>query len=138
MKKFIALICILMLIPIYSFAAVESVTFARKITSKPEIAFEFAEETEEWPELLERIAAIEGMEDYTLLDAFKITLDEPQNFVIWNLLTEIKMEHQPVVLLLKDDEVIKLKVYLTNTGSIVVNFADYELGTYYILFYIKL
>ena len=137
MKKFIAILLVLFMIPVCAFAT-NSPTLKKTIYSNPEIEFEFAEKTEGWPEILERLETIaDEMEDYTLLEALQIKLDKQYEKVEWFLTLPIISEYEPFILIIDSEAIVKQETSITENGAIITDFTDYEPGIYYICFYIK-
>jgi hypothetical protein len=137
MKKFFILLCVLMILPIYAFAA-NSPTAKTTISCNPSIEFAFAEQTEEWPELLKRIEDIKDeTEGFILLEALQITLDKEYEKIEWKLPIEIRVEHEPFILIIDSEAIVKQEVSTTEDGNIITDFTDYEPGIYYVCFYTK-
>ena len=125
------------MIPIFSFA-VGSPTVKKIISSNPTVFFEFAEETEGWPDILKRLEDVtEDTEGYVLFEALQITLDQKYEQVEWTLSIPIMTEHEPFVFIIDSEAIVKQEVPTTETNSIIVDFTDFEPGIYYICFYIK-
>ena len=137
MKKFLAILCILILIPVYVFAA-NSPTFKKTISCKPQVEFELAEEIEGWPEILKRLEDVKNeTEGYVLLEALQVTLDQKYEKIEWTLPLEITTEHEPFVLIIDSEAIVKQEIPTTEEGNVITDFIDYEPGVYYVCFYIK-
>lgn len=138
MKRFIAILCALMLVPMYVFAA-GSPTIKKEISCDPAIEFELADQTEEWPEILKRLDEVEDeeTEGYILLEALKITLDKKYEKIKWTFPIQIMTEHEPFVLIIDSEAIVKQEIPTTEKGNVITDFTDYEPGVYYICFYIK-
>ena len=137
MKKFLAILCILILIPVCVFAA-NSPTFKKTISCKPQVEFELAEETEGWPEILKRLEDVKDeTEGYVLLEALQVTLDQKYEKIEWTLPLEITTEHEPFVLIIDSEAIVKQEIPTTEEGNVITDFTDYEPGVYYVCFYIK-
>lgn len=137
MKKFLAILCVLILIPLYVFAT-NSPTLKKTISCKPEIAFEIADQMETWPEVLKRLDEIKDeTEGYMLLEALCITLDQKYEKIEWTLPLEIITEHEPFVFIIDSEAIVKQEIPTTENGNVITDFTDYEPGIYYICFYIK-
>ena len=135
MKKFLIILCVLMMIPLYSFAA-QSPTLHKTVRSYPELMFVFAEKTEEWPEIMKRIEDVDT-EGFILAEALQVCLDKRYGQVEWTLPIEILSEHEPFVLIIDSEAIVKQEIPTTYDGHVVTDFTDYEPGIYYICFYIK-
>lgn len=138
MKKFLAILCIIMLLPIYAFAA-GSPTGAKLITSNPKINFILAEKTEDnWNTILSRLEdATDETKGYILLDALFVFINEPHEKVEWSLSIPVTTEHEPFILIIDSEAIVKQETSITEDGKVITDFTDYEPGVYYILFYIK-
>lgn len=137
MKKFIAILMVLLMIPLYCFAA-NSPTIEKVVTCNPAIQFAFAEKTAGWETLLARLEDIkEETDGYILLEALEVTLDKEYEKVEWNLPIEILTEHEPFALIVDPEAIVKQELSTTETGGVIVDFTEYEPGVYYICFYIK-
>ena len=137
MKKFLIILCVLMMLPIYAFAT-SSPTIEKTITCKPALTWEYAEQTEGWPDILKRLEdAGEETEGFILFEALMVTLNQKYEDVEWTLPIELTTENEPFVLIIDSEAIVKQEVPVLENGNIVTNFADYEPGIYYICFYIK-
>lgn len=134
MKKFFIILFILMLLPIGAFA-INSPTLEKTITCNPKLEWEFAEYTEEWPSILERI--IDIPQNYIMLDTLRVILDKEYETVEWTLPIEITTENEPFILIIDSDTIVKQEVPTTEKGGIITDFTGYKPGIYYICFYIK-
>ena len=139
MKKFIAILLVLLMIPLYAFASGNpSPTLKRTIYSNPVIKFELADETEGWQEILKRLENVtEETEGYILLEALQIKLDKQYEKVEWTLTFPVTSEYEPFVLIINSEAIVKQETSITENGAIIIDFTDYEPNTYYICFYIK-
>ena len=137
MKKFFILLCVLILIPTFVFAA-GSPTIKKTISCKPEIEFEMADQTEEWPEVLKRLEEVEDeTEGYVLFEALKITLDQKYDKIEWTLPIPLTTENEPFIFIIDSEAIVKQEIPTTENGNVITDFTDYEPGVYYICFYIK-
>lgn len=137
MKKFIAILMVLLMIPLYCFA-VDSPTAKKVITCKPELQFELADTVEEWKDVIKRIEDIKDeTEGYILLDALIININEPCGKIEWSLSIPVTTEHEPFVLIIDSEAIVKQETSITEEGAIITDFTDYEPGTYWVCFYIK-
>ena len=138
MKKIFAILCVLLMLPIMCFAANPSPTGKTTVSCSPELEFTFADDNELWGNIIKRIEDIsDEVKDYVLLEALCITLGQPYEKVEWTLPIEITSEHEPFVLIINSEAIVKQEVPTTENGNIIIDFTDYEPGTYYICFYIK-
>ena len=76
-------------------------------------------------------------EGYILIEALNIGLDRKYQQVEWKLSIPILTEHEPFVLIIDSEAIVKQEIPTTNDGNVIVDFTDYEPGIYYICFYIK-
>lgn len=138
MKKLIAILCILILLPVYAFA-VDSPTSDKLVSSKPWVSFVLAEKTEHnWLDILTRLEKIpDEIEDYVLLEAIFACINSRYEEVEWRLPIPITTEHEPFVLIIDSEAIVKQEVSITEDGNVITDFTDFEPGVYYILFYIK-
>lgn len=138
MKKIFVILCVLLMLPVMCFAASPSPTGKKIVSCSPELEFMRAEETELWEETVKRIEGIsDETEGYILLEAVYVTLDKSYEKIEWTLPIEITSEHEPFVLIIDSEAIVKQEVPTTENGNVIVDFTDYEPGTYYICFYIK-
>jgi len=138
MKKIFIILCILLMLPVMCFATTSSPTSQKMVSCSPELEFVRAEETELWKETVKRIESIsDETEGYILLEALYVTLDKSYEKVEWILPIKITSEYEPFVLIIDSEAIIKQEVPTTKNGNIIIDFTDYEPGTYYICFYIK-
>ena len=137
MKRFIAILIVLLMIPLYVFA-VGSPTVNKMVTSDPKITQLPADQTAGWDEVLERLKDVEDETDgYIMIDAFAIFLDKQYNKVEWQLSIPIMTEHEPFVLIIDNEAIVKQEIPTTEDGRIIVDLSEVELGFNYICFYIK-
>lgn len=138
MKKFIALLLILLMIPVYTFAAKSPTPEKFLPISNPELMYILAEKTDGWADVLKRLDKIKDeTEGYILIEALNIGLDRKYQQVEWKLSIPILTEHEPFVLIIDSEAIVKQEIPTTNDGNVIVDFTDYEPGIYYICFYIK-
>lgn len=135
MKRFIAILLVLLMLPLYCFAA-GSPTLETKIKSNPPLKFVLAEKTDEWSNILERIEEL-NIKSYIMIDALYVCLDKEYGEIEWTLLPIIKEEDEPFVLIIDSEAIISQEVCVTNDGAVIVDFTDYEPNNYFICFYIK-
>lgn len=135
MKRFIAILLVLLMLPFYCFAA-GSPTLEKMIKCNSPLRFVFAERINEWPNILERIKELE-IKNYHMIEALYVCLDKEYKEVEWTLLQDVRKEDEPFVLIIDSEAIISQEVRVTNEGAIVVDFTDYEPNNYFICFYIK-
>ena len=58
MKKFFAILCVLLMLPVMCFATSPSPTGKKMVSCSPELEFVYAEETKLWVETVKRIEGI--------------------------------------------------------------------------------
>ena len=139
MKKFLIILCVLMLITSTAFAA-NSPTLARKsIRSLPELMFVRVDTVQaEWNRIEPQLQLLsEEFPEHELLEAIKVCIDKKYKQVEWTLSIDITPEHEPFIAIVHDNEVIIQEVPTFNDGTIITDFSELELGIYYICFYIK-
>lgn len=136
MKRFIAILCVLVLIPLYCFAA-NSPTLHKTISMKPKLTYFFADKTVGWTDVLQRLEEYRETDGYIMLDAFSVFLDKKYKKVTWSLSIPLTEKDAPFVLLIDDENIIKREVKVTDNGKLIIDFSDLSLGFYYICFYIK-
>jgi hypothetical protein len=138
MRKFIAILCVLVLLPLCAFAA-GSPTGAKIITSKPKVNFILAEKTEDnWQDIIARLDEVKDeTEGYVLLDALFIFINNSHEKVEWQLSIPITLKHEPFALMIDSEAIVRQEVEITKDGKVIIDFTNYETGVYYLLFYIK-
>ena len=137
MKKFLIILCVLVMIPLYSFAA-NSPTIEATISCKPIIEFKLADQLDEWPEILKRLEQVtDETEGFILFEAVKVFLDKKYETIEWMLPIKVTTEHEPFVLIIDSEAIVKQEISITENGNVIVDCTEYESGTYYICFYIK-
>lgn len=139
MKRFIIFLCILMMIPIYSFATpLPSPSTDKMVFMHPQMLYAMAERVDTWPFIKERLEAFDELcPGYILLDAVKILLDAYQGEVEWWLSLPIKPEHELQVVVVDPAAVYFQDSTVTEDGTVIIDFTGYEPGFYFICFYIK-
>lgn len=135
MKRFIAILMVLLMIPLYCFAA-NSPTIYNTVSCHPKMMFFFADQTVGWQDVLPRLQEFEN-KDYILLEALTLYVDKKYKNVEWELAIPIKERHEPIVYLISEEEVRQLEVQITDEGTLITNFTDVIPGIYYICFYVK-
>ena len=126
MKKIlVTLLCFLLLIPLTG-AAAPSPTVQTLIWCEPEIPFK----------VLDKIDFELYIQDYALIEALQITLDEPHEQIVWHLPVEITPEDQVKVAIINEDLYLD-DTLITDDGNIIIDFSAIEPGTYYLYFYLK-
>lgn len=137
MKKFISILCVLIMLPLFAFAA-PSPTPKKMIYSIPEIPFEMAEDTEGWPALYQWLYSIKDLtQHYYVLDAIYVMLDKEYEKVQWYLTCAIKESQKPFVCIIDSEAIMIQPLEVAEDGSVVMNFTDYEVNNYYLCFFIK-
>lgn len=94
-----------------------------------------AEESDEWPLIAERVKEL--LEDYVLLEAFKINLDKPCEELLVTLLKPLITEDEPIVLIVHDDVIDTQEIGFDEFGRARVDLTEYELGEYWLCFCVK-
>ena len=134
MKKFFIILCILILIPVCAFAA-KSPTIEKTIDCNPTIDFRFAEETRQWPTIVECLTDIK---DDTLVDAVYVFIKKHYEKVKWKLSTSITEEQKPYVLIINSSKkIIRQDLEINEKGDIIMNMEDFGVGFFYSCFYIQ-
>lgn len=137
MKKFLAILFVLMMIPLYTFAA-NSPTAYKMVTSDPKITQIPADQTAGWDDILERLKDVEDETNgYIMIDAFAIMVDKQYKNVEWQLSIPVITEHEPFALIIDSEAIVKQEISTTEDGKVVVDFSEVDIGMYYICFYIK-
>ena len=134
MKRFIAILMVLLMIPLYCFAA-NSPTVEKMIFTEATLRFMLAEKTEEWPHILERIKELK-LKDCEMVDALYICLDKEYELVEWNLMQVFSKEDKPFVLIINSEAIVSQEVSVTDDGAVIVDFTDFDPNNYFICFYI--
>lgn len=136
MKKFLIILCILMLCVGTAFSA-PSPTLSGKIGTH-ELSYVFADELPEWKDIVARLEDVKSeTEGFVLLEALKVTLDKPYSTVKWTLSKKVTSEDEPFILIIDSEAIVKQEISVTDEGDVITDFTDLETGIYYILFYIR-
>ena len=135
MKKFLIILCVLVMIPLYSFAA-KSPIVQKTVICDPELMYVFAEKTKNWHNVLKRLETVDT-EGFILLEAVQVCLDKKCGKIEWTLPIKITSEHEPFVLIIDSEAIVKQEVPTTTDGHVIIDFTDYEPNIYYVCFYIK-
>ena len=137
MKKFLVILCLMVLIPALSIAS-GSPTIKNTVHSNPVLTFAFAEKLPEWNDILARVKLIsDEIEGYILLDALQVYIDKSYTTVEWDLARKVTTEDEPFILIIDSEAIVKQEVSITENGEVITDFTDLEIGNYYILFYIR-
>ena len=139
MKKFLIVLCVLMLLTSTAFAA-NSPTLARKsIYSFPELMFVRVDTIQaEWNRIAPQLELLNTeFPEHTLLEAIKVCIDKKCKLVEWTLPIKMTPEHEPFIAIVNGNEVTIQEVPTFNDGTIITDLRELELGIYYICFYIK-
>ena len=139
MKRLLIFFCVLMLVPLSGYAAgIPSPAAETTVFMEPAILATPIDKLPIRSFLLERLAPFNELyPDYVILDGLKIFLDKPLGKVEWHLSLPIQSEHELQVLIMDDDAISFQEYTLTDSGTVIVDFSDYQLGFYFIFFYIK-
>ena len=139
MKRLLILFCVLMLLPLSGYAAsIPSPTAETTVFMEPAILATPIDKLPIRSFLLERLEPFNELcPGYVMLDGLKIFLDEPFGKVEWHLSLPIQPEHELQVLTMDATAVYFQEYTLTDSGTVIVDFSEYELGFYFIFFYIK-
>lgn len=134
--RILLLALIFTFIPVGSAAAVSSRTTENAIILSPDYQFEIAEENEEWPEILELIN--ETSEEYELIEAIKVNIDVPCEWLYVKLVYPLTTEQEPFVLIVNDNkEITKQEIGFDEDGRACIDLINYDTGEYWICFYIR-
>ena len=137
MKKFLCLLMVLMLIPMYAFAT-SSPSTRTMVHCVPEIPFEFAIETDGWEQALVRLDEEDVDDDgYILLEALYISLPKECEPIEWYLMISIEEKYEPFIIILDVETISEVTYTLTERGNFLTDLSAYEAGNYYIFFFIK-
>lgn len=137
MKKFFIILCIIMMLPLYAFAASPSPTIKSTVRCEPKLTFMLADQTTRWENVLERLDKIELDENYYMLEAVLMFYDKPYKELTWYLPIKVTSEHEPFIRIITDDAIEEQEVSVTENGAIVMDMTEYKPGVYYVCFYIK-
>ena len=138
MKKFLIILLVLLMIPVYSFSTGSPTINKKLITCDPTLEFEMADTLDEWPAIIERLKDVkEDTDGYILLDAVYVYIDKPYERVVWTFGIPIITEHEPFILIIDSEAIVKQEVSITEEGQIVTDFSECEPNMYYVCFYIK-
>ena len=137
MRKFIIVLCILMLLTPIASAAVKSPVPEKMIKCIPEIEWCFAEDTENWLNILEWLDDVEEMsQGYDIIEALYVTLDKEYEEIQWSLMVPVFKNQKPFVYIIDEEDMIKQEVK-TYYGWVVTDFTDFAPKNYYICFFVK-
>ena len=135
-RRILILVLIFTLVPISSAAAMPSKTTENAIVLQPDYQFEIAEENEEWPEILELID--KTSEEYELIEAIKVNIDVPCEWLYVKLVYPLTTEQEPFVLIINNNkEITEQEIGFDEDGRACIDLINYEVGEYWICFYIK-
>ena len=135
-RRILILALIFTLVPISSAAAAPSKTTENAIVLQPDYQFEIAEENEEWPEILELID--KTSEEYELIEAIKVNIDVPCEWLYVKLVYPLTTEQEPFVLIINNNkEITEQEIGFDEDGRACIDLINYEVGEYWICFYIK-
>lgn len=139
MKRLLIFFCVLMLLPLSGYAvSISSPTAETIVFMEPVMLATPIDKLPNRSFLLERLAPFNELyPDYVMLDGLKIFLDKPFEKVKWHLSLPIQPEHELQVLTMDAAAVYFQEYTLTDNGTVIVDFSEYELGFYFIFFYIK-
>ena len=139
MKKLIVLIlCILMIIPTFAFGAPSPTVARLRPVSTPELMYVDAVKQPEWEEILKRIELIpEETDGFVLVEALQVCIDKPYKKVAWTFAAKFTSEHEPFMLMINDEAIIKRDVSIDSDGALVTDFSEFEPGIYILCFYVK-
>ena len=93
-----------------------------------------AEECDEWPQLITRLEQYDG---YVMLDALKINYDKICNNLFVKLSKLLTTEDEPFVLIINTESIVQQEIGFDEEGRACVDLSEYELGEYWLCFYIK-
>ena len=136
MKRFFLILCILILIPTLTFAA-GSPTTRKLIKCKPAINFTLAEETRNWPTIVERLAEIEEIQDDIMFDAVYIFVKKYYKEIEWQLSVPVTEDQEPYVLILSNKNIIRQELEVNKEGNVIMDMTTIGVGFYYLCFYVK-
>ena len=124
MKRFlIMLLCLLLTFPFLA-ASAPSPTVKDMIWCEPEMLFE----------VLDTVDFDLKIEGYTLIEALKVTVEEPMTQVTWYIMAEIT-ENDSIKTAIIDNDLIIHDAEITEDGGIIVDFTDIEPNTYFLYFF---
>lgn len=134
--RILILALIFTFIPIDS-AAIPSHQVDNLIILSPAYSYTLADKEEEWPEILELVN--DTPVDYVMLDAIKINLNTPCEWLYVKLTRPLMAEDEPFVIIINDDkEVSQQEIGFDEDGRACIDLINYDTGYYWICFYIKL
>lgn len=138
MKKFLVFLCILILIPVCAFANTPSPVVKKMIHCEPALPFELVDSIESWSDLFEWLYSVKELtKGYNLLDVVYVSLDQEYNLVQWYLTLPISKDQEPFVLIIDNGYFTCQKLEIADEGSVIMNFTNYDIGDYYLCFFIK-
>ena len=134
MMRILILALILSLIPIDS-AAMPSRQVDNLISLSPTYTYTLADKEEEWPEILKLIE--DDSTDYTMLEAIRINLDTPCEWLYVKLTRPLMVEDEPFVIIVDEcREITKQEIGFDEDGRACIDLINYEIGKYWICFYV--
>ena len=140
MKRFLIIFCILMLLPLYCFAAPSPTTgySRRNVTITPDLMYiKLDLNSEEWTRVLEQIQPIiDENEDFTMLDPLKVCFDKQYKRIEWDFAQKLDNQNEAFMLVI-GDKVTKYDVQITSDNTFVTDVSDVGYGIYYIIFFVK-
>lgn len=128
MKKisiFVALILCMILC-----MAAASPTVKQEFKCIPSVPFTMIESQEELQKALEYADV-----DDLLLEAIIVELDQKYEKVTWELLTEVKKDDYFYAIITNGEVTVMQELENKPDHSVISDFSNFELGTYYMLFY---
>lgn len=135
-RRILILALIFTLVPISSATAAPSKTTENAIVLSPDYQFEIAEENEEWPKILELID--ETSKEYELIEAIKVNINEPCEWLYVKLVYPLITEQEPFVLIINNNlEIAKQEIGFDEDGRACIDLINYDAGEYWICFYVK-
>lgn len=139
MKKFIAILCLLVLIvPTFAFAAKSPTVGRIRPISTPDIMFVYADSQPEWNDILERIDLMQDeLEGFTMIEALQICLDKQYKEVTWQLTVPFTSEYEPFMLMINSEAIEKRDISVDCDGMLVTDFSEFDPGIYILCFYVK-
>lgn len=126
---------ILTFMPINS-AAGPSYQIDNSITLSPAYSYILAEESDEWPEVLTQLPYFR---DYELIEAIKVNVDAPCEWLKVNLIYSLTAEQEPFVLIINNDnEISKQEIVFDDDNQAYINLINYDIGEYWFCFYVQI
>ena len=137
MRKFFIALCILTLLTSTAFAAIKSPVPEKMIRSIPEVEWCFAEDAENWLNILEWLVDVEEMsQGYDIIEVLYVTLDKEYEEIQWSLMVPVFKNQEPFVYIIDEEDMIKQEVK-TYYGWVITDFTDFAPKSYYVCFFVK-